>query len=75
MSDSTILPLSMYVRCTGQYVAARPSRNETPGEPEHIKDFKVFLGEIDITEQLPVRDLSELETDFMIYVNGYAEDT
>jgi hypothetical protein len=72
--DSTILPLSVYVRCTGQYVSAKPSRNETPGEPEHIKDFKVFLGPKDITELIPVRDLSELETDFMIYINGYGDN-
>lgn len=72
--DSTFLPIALDVKCMGQYVPARPSRNETPGEPEHIDKFKVFLGEVEITHLLSAKDLSELETDFMIYLSGYGED-
>lgn len=71
--DSTNFPLTLDVKCEGQYVPARPSRSEAPGEPEHIDNFKVFLGDKEITHLLSHRDLSELETDFMIYVSGYGE--
>lgn len=71
--DSTTFPIALDVKCVGQYVPARPSRNETPGEPEHVENFKVFLGDVEITHLLSARDLSELETDFLIYSSGYGE--
>jgi hypothetical protein len=65
--------LTLNLRCEGSIVSGQPSRidrfhgNWTPGEPPHVENFKVFLGELEITNQLSKKELSELESDYMIY--------
>jgi hypothetical protein len=69
---SVLLDVALEVRCEGTYVPSRPSvfcrefGNWLPGECAHIENFKVFLGSVEITNQLSPRDLRELETDFLI---------
>lgn len=71
--------IALDVQCSGDYVSSRPSRfckefgNWLPGEPAHIENFKVFLGDVEITNQLTKKQLSELETDFLIYHEGSEE--
>ncbi len=71
--------IALDVRCEGTYVPARPSKyssefgNYLPGEPAHIEDFRVFLGNLEITNELTKAQLSELETDYLIYHEGYEE--
>ena len=67
------------LKCDGQYIVSRPSRfcnefgNWLPGECAHIENFKVFVGKIEITNELTKRQLSELETDYLIYHEGSEE--
>lgn len=71
--------ISLDVSCSGDYVAARSSRycnelgNYLPGECAHIENFKVFLGDLEITKQLTKKQLSELESDYLIYLEGSEE--
>jgi hypothetical protein len=68
--------ISLDVTCSGDYVAARPSHysaslgNWEPGECAHIENFKVFLGELEITNQLTKKQLSELESDYLIFLES-----
>lgn len=71
--------LALDVRCEGTYVPAVPSKFCPemgcclPGEPAHIEDFRVFLGNLEITNEITKAQLSELETDYLIYHEGYEE--
>lgn len=68
--------IHLEVRCEGKYVAARPSRfckelgNWIPGECSHMENFKVFLNDLEITKQLTKKQLSELETDYLICIES-----
>lgn len=71
--------ISIDVSCQGDYVPAVPSRfnsshgNWLPGECAHIENFKVFLGELEITNQLTQKQLNELETDYLIHIESCEE--
>lgn len=71
--------ISLDVQCSGDYVASRPSRydasfgNYLPGECAHIENFKVFLNDLDITNQLTQKQLSELESDYLIHIESCEE--
>lgn len=77
MSDGFYIALD--VRLEGDYVPAVSSRycaelgNYLPGECAHIENFKVFLGDLEITKQLTEKQLSELESDYLIYLEGSEE--
>ena len=67
---------ALTLRLGGDYVPATFSRfcpelgNYLPGECAHIENFKVFLGDLEITKQLTDKELSELESDYLIYLEG-----
>jgi len=68
--------IALEVRCEGNYVRSTPSRyypghgNYLPGECAHIENFKVFLGEKEITKELTKKQLQELETDYLIAIES-----
>jgi hypothetical protein len=65
---------TLEITCTGKYVPARQSKFNSMldlieiGHCAHIENFKVFLGELEITKQLSAKQLSELETDYLITI-------
>jgi hypothetical protein len=71
--------IHLAVICAGAYIASRPSRfckelgNWLPGEPAHIENFKVYLNDLEITKQLTEKQLSELESDYLISIESGEE--
>lgn len=71
--------INLEVICTGAYIASRPSRfckelgNWIPGECSHIDNFKVYLNDLEITNQLTKKQLSELESDYLICIESGEE--